>query len=139
MQKAFFASGFLYHSSSQQILLQQFTNGDTVTLSLFRGKSRNDTEPLVVFQRCIEETLGVKIKSSAIKPVYDYVHRNLGEHFIFFVEIGDTAAKSYASKSKTAWVSLAKLAKANMSEQTRHDIIIGERVIRSLLASSRAH
>ena len=106
-------------------------------LALFRGKSRNGKDPQTVFQQCIEEALGVAITASSIHPVYDYIHDKLGEHFIFYVEVSDVTPKIYASKNNTEWFSLSKLSKHEMSEQTRHDIIIGERVIRSLTDSAR--
>ncbi len=136
MHKPFYASGFLYHSPSQQILLQQLTNGDDMKLALFRGKSRNGKDPQMVFQQCVEEALGVRVPASSIHPVYDYIHDKLGEHFIFYVEVADVTPKTYISKNKAEWFSLSKLSKHAMSEQTRHDIIIGERVIRSLFESA---
>lgn len=132
MHKPFFASGFLYHPASQQILLQQFTSGDDINLVLFRGKSHKGRDPQAVFQHCVEEALGVTIATSSIHPVYDYILNRLGEQFIFYVEVEDTTPKTYSSKNKTEWFSLSKLSKHAMSEQTRHDIIVGERVIRSL-------
>lgn len=133
MHTSFYASGFLYHQPSQQILLQQFQRGDTINHTLFRAKSRKGGVPRVVFQKCVEEALGVSIPSSAIHPVYDYIHDNLGEHFVFFVDVSNRAPQTYRSAIKTEWLTLSKLSKFPMSEQTRHDIIIGERVIRSLL------
>lgn len=132
MHKPFYASGFIYHAPTQQILLQQFTSGDEIKLVLFRGQSRNGHDPKTVFRQCIEKTLGVTVPSSSIKPVYDYVHDQLGEHFIFFVEAKDKTPKKYSSKNKTDWFPLAKLSKLTMSEQTRHDIVVAERVIRSI-------
>lgn len=136
MHKPFYASGFLYHSPSQQILLQQFNSGDAVKLVLFRGKSQNGEDPKKVFQKSVEEALGAKINASQIRPVYDYVHDQLGEHYIFFVEVKDSKPKTYQSKNNAEWFSLSKLSKLTMSEQTRHDIIVGERVIRSLFEAA---
>lgn len=136
MHKRFYASGFLYHSPSQQILLQQLRSGNNINLVLFGGKSHKGKDPQVVFQRYIEKALGVSITPSSIHPVYDYIHDKLGEHFIFYVEVSDATPRAYASKNKAEWFLLSKLSKCNMSEQTRHDIIIGERVIRSLMEST---
>lgn len=137
MQNSFHASGFVYHSPTQQILLQQFENGDSVKLTLFGNKSQKGTDPKIVFQRMMEDTLGIPIPLEAIYPIYDYTNDNLGEHFIFFVEVTDITPKAYPSKNKTDWYSLSKLSKYAMSEQTRHDIIVGERVIRSLLEATQ--
>ncbi len=130
MHKSFYASGFLYHSPTQQILLQQ--PSDNANPVLFRGKSHKAKDPQAVFQRCVEQALGIAIPTSSIHPVYDYRHNTLGAHFIFYVEVSDIKPKVYSSKNKTEWFLLSKLSKYAMSEQTRHDIIVGERVILSL-------
>ncbi len=136
MHKPFYASGFLFHLATEQILLQQLNSEDKITLSLFSGKSPKGTDPKVVFQQCVEEALGVAIPPSSIHPVYDYVHDKLGEHFIFYVEVKDITPEAYTAKNKAAWFSLAKLSKQAINEQTRHDIIVGERVIRSLIEAA---
>ena len=131
MHKPFYASGFLYHSNSQQILLQQQKTGEINHLTFFSGSSHNGTSPQIVFQKCVEKALGVPIKTTSIHPVYDYIHDKLVEDFIFYVDVSDTVTKTYASKTKTGWIALSKIAKSSMSEQTRHDIVVGERVIRA--------
>lgn len=136
MHKPFYASGFIYHSPSQQILLQQFENGNDAKLVLFRGKNTNGENPETVFQKCVEKALGTTIPTSSIHPVYDYVHDKLGEHFIFYVEISEAAPAAYKSKNASTWCPLAKLSKYSMSEQTRHDIIVGVRVITSLVEAA---
>lgn len=136
MHKSFYASGFLYHSATQQILLQQFTNGDDINLTLFQGKNHKGKNPQDVFQHSVEETLGISISPSSVHPVYDYIHSKRGEQFIFYVEVTGPTPKTYSSKNITEWFSLSKLSKHSMSEQTRHDIIVGERVIRSLLKTT---
>ncbi len=135
---SFYASGFLYHSPSQQILLQQLNSGNDTKLVLFSDASNESCDPKIVFQQCVEKALGVTVSSSSIHGVYDYIHDRLGKHFIFYVEVADIPPAAYSSKNKTAWFLLSKLSKCNMSEQTRHDIMIGERVIRSHMESSRA-
>lgn len=132
VHKSFYASGFLYHSPSQQILLQQLNNDSDTKLFLFRSSSKKGADPQTVFQRCVEEALGILVDVSAIHPVYDYIHDKLGEHYIFYAEVSDLIPVSYDSKHRTEWYRLSKISKCNMSEQTRHDIIVGERVIRSL-------
>lgn len=132
MHKPFYASGFIYHQPTQQILLQQFKNGDETKLILFREVSNNGHDPKTVFQKCLEKTLGVSVPSKSIKPVYDYMHDQLGAHFIFFAEVSGKTPKNYTTKNKTEWCPLSKLSKLSMSEQTRHDIVVAERVIRSL-------
>lgn len=135
MHKSFYASGFLYHSPSQQILLQKLT--DDVAPILFRGTSRNGNSPQEVFQQCVEHALGVSIPTKSIHPVYDYVHDRLGMQYIFYVEVTDRVPKTYSQKNKAEWFALSKLSKQTISEQTRHDIIVGERVIRFVSDTSQ--
>lgn len=131
MHKSFYASGFFYHSASQQILLQQQIHGDETKYVLFRGKSDKGSDPQTVFQQCVEEVLGSSIDASSIRPIYDYVHEKFGTHYIFYIEVTDIIPKKFTNKDQTKWIPLSKLTKHNMSEQTRHDIIVGERVIRA--------
>ncbi len=132
MHKPFLASGFLYHSPTQQILLQQFKNGKDVTLALFQGSCTNGESPETVFQHCVEKALKTPIPASSIRPVYDYVHEKLGEHYIFYVELTSATPETYPSKNNSEWVPFMKIPKLTMSQQMRHDLIVAERVIRSL-------
>lgn len=132
MHKHFYASGFLFHGGTEQILLQQVETNDTSTLTFFRAKSRKKDMLRTVFQRCVQKTLGIPIADASIRPVYDYVHENLEEHYIFYVEMKHVTPTT----KNTAWFPLSKLAKQPMSEQTRHDIIVGIRVIGATLYSS---
>lgn len=126
VHKSIYASGFLYHSPSQQILLQQLTRDADTMYELFGGSCDTDTDPVTVFQKSVEKALGKKVTASSIHAVYDYIHEGHGEHFIFYAEVSDPDAGA-------GWFSLSRLSKHVMSEQTRHDIVVGERVIRSLI------
>ena len=137
MHKPFYASGFLYHSASQQILLQQLTRDADPEYVLFGSISKNGNDPQTVFKQCVERALGVKVAASSIHAVYDYIHEHRGEQFIFYVEVTDNVPKTFSPKRKVSWLHLSKLGKSVMSEQTRHDIVVGERVIRAL--SEPAH
>lgn len=133
MHKSFYASGFLYHSPSQQILLQQYSADDAKPLALFRARGHKGEDPVAVFQRFIQETLGISLKSASIVSVYDYVHDELGDQFIFYVDTKNLIAPPPNRSGSVGWYQLAKLSKLNLAEQTRHDIIISERVIRAAM------
>lgn len=139
MQKPFYVSGFLYHSSSQQILLQQLSNKDGTHFALFRKKSVNGDDPITVFHQCIEGELGEKVSLSAIYPVYDYVHESLGEHYIFFAEVSGNSLKKYEKEDTSQWMPFSKFEKYPMGSQTKHDITIGQRVIRSRQEGTTSH
>lgn len=138
VHQSFYASGFLFHSATQKILLLQSINNNTTELLLFGNKCHKGSDPQTEFQESMGKTLGMKISASSVHPIYDYTHNTLGEHFIFFIEVTDALPKTYPSQTKAEWFLLSKLSKLNMSEQTRHDIIVGERVIRSLTAPARS-
>jgi hypothetical protein len=131
VHKPFYASGFLYHSPSQQILLQQSTHNQMVTFDLFRGKNKNGNDPKTVFRQCVEKALKTTISEASVHTIYDYVHSTLGDQYVFYVEITDQIPTSYKTNTNPTWMLLSKLGKFTMNEQTRHDILIGERVIRS--------
>ncbi len=132
VHKPIYASGFLYHSPTGQILLQQITQDTDTTFKLFSDVSPEGSDPQKVFLKCLEKSLGVKVAVSDIQPVYDYQPDGQGAKYIFYVEVTDAQPKTYKGKGNAAWLHLSKIGKANMSEQTRHDIVVGERVIRSL-------
>ena len=131
VQSTFYASGFLYHRASQKILLQQITSTGQGKPLLFKTKAQKGNDPQTVFKLCIEKALDKPIKSSAIHPIYDYVDDS-GEQFIFFIEVPGISPDSYPTNQNAEWFLLSKLSKIDMSEDTRHNILIGERVIRSL-------
>lgn len=132
MHKAFYASGFLYHSPSQQILLQQIDNNKTV-LSLFTGNSETGEEVSAVFQRIIYQQLGITIPLTSINPIYDYFYKDFGtDHFLQYAEVDDIdLAANLQEQGVIRWFPLQKISKLNMPDQVRHDIIIGQRVIRA--------
>lgn len=133
MHKHIYASGFLYHSPTGQILLQQITQDTDTTFTMFGDTSKAGADPQTVFLKCLEKSLGVKVAASDIHAVYDYQPDGEGPKYIFYVEVTDAVPQTYRTKSHSAWLHLSKIGKSNMNEQTRHDIVVGERVIRSLL------
>lgn len=131
VHKSFYASGFLYHSASRNILLQQSIQKNIKTLTLFRKKS-TATDPKAEFHEYLKKMLGIAIPLSSIFSVYDYTHSALGEQYIFYALLPNKASIESISPPNTEWIPLAKLTKYPMTEQTRHDIIIAERVMRAV-------
>jgi hypothetical protein len=131
MRKSFYASGFIYHTPSRQILLQQLTDTEGTPLIMFRAKGNEGESPQMVFVRSIKETIGISIDINSVKPVYDYVNGAQGDQYIFYVDITSSPEPSSFKNQTVGWYPMAKLSKLHLEEQTRHDIIIGERVIRA--------
>jgi hypothetical protein len=136
VHKPFYASGFICHVPTQQILLQKLDTNENPTLTFFSGKSRKGETPEQAFLRTVSEMLGYKASPSSVRPIYDYIHDTMGECFMFYIEVADTKHIPGNGKHHADWFPLAKLSKLKLSEQTRHDIVIGERVIRAALAAA---
>jgi hypothetical protein len=127
MHNVFYASGFLYHPLTQQILLQQL-NEDDATFSTFIGKNKKNETAVDTFKRIIEAQLDVSLSTDDINEVYDYHHDNLEEHYYFlYATVNDTIPT--ASHKGVTWVTLKQLPKLKLHALTRQDIIVGQRVI----------
>src|SRR5665811_415233 len=112
MHKDFYASGFLYHSRTQQILLQKQKQTDpNSNWSLPYVKSlKNETEK-EAFKRLIAVLFCLDIELKSIFPVYDYYHQELKKNnYISYVKVKKTEAydcKNYFYK----WFSLREILK----------------------------
>jgi NADH pyrophosphatase NudC (nudix superfamily) len=124
-----YVSGFLYHSPTQQILLQQ-TDDSALSYTTFSGPI-NDSESVEdAFKRIIGEELHIKLPREAITQVYDYVVENDEHYFILFAEIQDTqVGEKTGSGKQPAWVQMKQLNKLKVPKQIKQDIIVGQRVI----------
>lgn len=134
MHKLFYASGFLYHSPTEQILLRQMTSlkAPSPTWHMVGGIALKDEEPLKTFERCIHDLIDVKLNSKRIFPVYDYFH-NLHStmHYVFYAEVKKLFAIAHDDKRGLAWVTFKQTTKLPFDAQTRQDVIIAERVIKA--------
>lgn len=123
MSKNSYPHGFLYHPDSQQILLQQKVDEQSVW-TLLGGIGGED------FQHVIAKILNFKLGPKAIRPVYDYSVK--GErHFVSYVEVKKAEDFPATKKLSFAWFSVKQLTKLPLSNQTKQDIIVGRRVIES--------
>lgn len=132
MHKDSYASGFLYHPSTRQILLQQQkqTRDTTPLWSLLGGIGKSSDNAQITFQRVVHKLLHIKLKLNTIEPVYVYFYKDTDKnHSILYAEIAKT--KNFSSKRgiKFSWFTFKQILKLQLDEQTRHDIIVGQRVI----------
>lgn len=102
--------GFLYHSGSQQILLQQRTK-----------------EGSEVWEQL--EDLAHYV-SKGILPVYDYVAKGQ-KYFISYAEIKETNEYPATKNCRFKWFSPKEISKLPMTPQTKQDLIVCRRVIDS--------
>ncbi|OGH08201.1 MAG: hypothetical protein A2152_00565 [Candidatus Levybacteria bacterium RBG_16_35_6] len=137
MHKGFYASGFLYHPSSEQILLQQITTADKdSTWSLFEGKTADDTSGEEMFRDIISRALNIKLKLRGIFCVYKYTCKQEINHRIYYAELGKLRKFASFNNREFSWFSPKQIHKLNLSDQTRHDIVVGFRVIESSIRRS---
>lgn len=133
MHKTFYASGFLYNLHTQQILLQQQNDSSPLQWSLFGKKSQNTEEdPERVFQDAISEQLHIKLPKDAIYSVYNYVDETSGELcYILYAEVDLKEKEDYKRDGyNMEWFNVKQITKLPLSRQTKHDIVVADRVIK---------
>lgn len=136
MHKGFYASGFLYHPKSQQILLQQLYSANNSSWTLFGKTSAQDKTGEEVFKDIFYEVLNLKIKLNNIKMVYSYFSKELNKRNIYYAEVKSRYKHPVSGNSTFAWFTFKQVQKLNLSEQIRHDILVGQRVIDSSIRKS---
>jgi len=138
MHKDFYASGFLYHSRSQQILLQQHKTADEKPAwSLFGKKADKDKTGEEIIRDIFLEDLNIKLKIRDINCIYTYSSKEEGaEHNIYYAEIKKLHKFPVSDKKEFTWFNFKQILKLNLSEQTKHDIVVGLRVIDSSVRKS---
>lgn len=138
MHKGFYASGFLYDSQTERILLQQ--HGTTISAAspwfLFEGNYEESEEPEALFKTLIHNTLNVHVAS--VYPIYTYFNEILEKyHSVVYATVNE--AKKFSAKNNCIfeWFSFKEISKLNLTDQTKHDIIVGQRVIDAAGRKSR--
>ncbi|OGG12498.1 hypothetical protein A2875_04465 [Candidatus Gottesmanbacteria bacterium RIFCSPHIGHO2_01_FULL_46_14] len=128
MHKRLLVSGFLYHAKTEQILLHQIAPH----WSMFGGISQNGESAQEVFTRIMQELINVKLQAKHIYPVYDYFSESAHKvHYIFYAEIKSMPTFPMESASILSWFTFKQTIKLAVREETKHDIIISERVIKA--------
>lgn len=138
MHKTFYASGFLYHAPSQQILLQQINSADNnSSWSLVGKKEITNKTGEEVFMDIFSEELNIKLKLKSVNLVYTYSSDEKGLNFnIYYAEVKKLHKSPNDSGNVFAWFNFKQIQKLNLSEQAKQDIIIGQRVINSSIRKS---
>jgi hypothetical protein len=132
MHNNYYASGFLYNSVTEKILLQSSPDGQ-YSHTLFSKKCLRNENSISIFQQTIQESLGISIPQQFIQQVYEYVLEDANEkHTIFYADISKMGDVTFPEKNGTnEWFSTKELTKLKLQPQTKHDIMIGQRVIRA--------
>lgn len=84
------------------------------------------------FSKTASKRLKLKLSARTIHPVYDYVAKGK-KHYIVYAEV-KTQKNFPATKNFCfAWFDPKEVSKLPLSAQTKQDIIVGHRVIDSLV------
>jgi hypothetical protein len=130
MHKDFYTSGFLYHPSSQQILLQQDNSLSTTSSPwlLFGGSYLEQEEPEASFKNVIFNLLDIKI--NVVHNVYSYFNETMDKNqYIGYSTVRSRQTFSSKNGLTFAWFSFKDVLKLQATKQTKHDIVVGQRVI----------
>ena len=132
MHKKFYASGFLYHPTTRQILLQQQKETqDTKTIWLLVGGiSKSRETPQAAFKRLVQKLLRTKLSLKAIESVYFYKDIDT-DHYILYAETKKMKKSSPKNQPEFAWFTFKQVLKLQVDAQTKHDIVVSQRVIDS--------
>lgn len=134
MHKPFYASGFLYHPPTEQILLRHVTTdkAPSPTWCMVSGIALKNEEPLETFKRCVHKLIAVSLDPKRIFPVYDYFHNTYNTmNYVFYAEVKKLIDFSVDDKRGLSWVTFKQTMKLPFDTQSKQDVIIAERVIKA--------
>ena len=132
MHKGFYASGFLFNSSSQQILLQQTADtSDGNVWGLFGRNVRNEQDTKTQFQAIFIDLFSFQLNLNDIFEVYSYESPQFKNiQTIYYAEIPDEVF-TIPANVQAEWFSFKQIQKLPLVPQAKHDIMIAKRVIES--------
>jgi ADP-ribose pyrophosphatase YjhB (NUDIX family) len=133
VHKPFYASGFLYHVASQQILLQTNNNSNPLTpLNMFGGDSLAGENATTAFLRIAHEHIKLHIEAVHLFPVYDYFYNTRNKmHHIFYAKVKKLYTFPLSKSGTFSWFTFKSISKLALVGQLKQDITISERVIRA--------
>lgn len=134
MHKTFYASGFLYHLKTQQILLQQssLNANPSPTWSMFEGISLDGEDAQTAFQRIMHERVNIHLVAKCLFPVYDYFYNSLNKvHYVFYAEVQKLYTFPSLHTDVFSWFTFKQTTKLDLADQAKQDIIVSERVIKA--------
>jgi hypothetical protein len=136
MHKPFYASGFLYHLDSQQILLQQDTTSKDILSQwyLFEGQYTEKNTPEIVFKKILHDLLDLKIDT--VHSIYSYENEKANQ-YVVYAEIDELRDFEPKNGIIFNWFSFKNIYKLQVAKQTKHDIVVGQRVIEASGRKSR--
>ena len=103
------------------------------------GDGKEGEEASTAFQRIINRSLNLNLKSKDIYPVYDYFHNTRNKpNYVFYGEVKSAKKFEDLKRGSPLWISFGETIKLPCVLQTKQDIVIGERVINAKLRDIEA-
>jgi len=130
MHKDFYASGFLYHPPTEQILLQQISSAPSMSAPwiLIGGLYLQESKPEELLKNVIYNLLALKI--DVVHPVYSYYNEIVDNNqYIGYAKVRSRQNFPSEKGLSFAWFSFKDVLKLQITKQTKHDIVVGQRVI----------
>ena len=89
------------------------------------------------FKELFFEAINLKIKLANIKVIYSYFSKELNmDDNVYYAEVSKLYKTSVSKNTIFSWFTFKQIQKLNISEQTKQNIIIGQRVIDSSIRKS---
>ena len=96
------------------------------------GTGREGEDAQKAFQRIIYQVLTLQLNEKCIHPVYDYFNNTLDTiHYVFYAQVKTMNNLSLPDNDALSWFSFKQITKLPLSEQTKQDIIVSQRVIQA--------
>ncbi len=84
------------------------------------------------FKNLVQKQLNLEIQTLSIHHIYDYYQRDLGrDNFVSYAEVESLKDFPEILNQTFAWFTLKEISKLSLSQQTKQDLIVGQRVIDS--------
>ncbi len=97
---------------------------------MFGETNHAKEDPAAVFQRIIQITLHVKLSKKSIYPVYNYFHKIHNKtHYIYYGKVATMQKHIVLKESTLSWHTFKEATKLQITEQTKQDIMVAQRVI----------
>ncbi len=137
MHKKFYASGFIYHEPTGQILLQKPQLSESASSWTMIGAFYEEpNKPEDAFVRAVKELLEIQIDKPHFVYTYFDDKQNTDRH-IFYAIVNMKNEYPPKNDQLFQWFTFKEIIKIQASTQIKHDIIVGQRVIEAQLRKDR--
>lgn len=129
VHKLSYVSGFIYYPPTQQILLHQLSLDPTASSWSLFGKQHDETkQPEAVFKDIVSKLLHKNFNE--VYPIYSYIEESSDiTHTLLYALATELEDFPPQQGHTFQWFTFKELVKLPIDEQTKHDIVVGQRVI----------